>query len=177
MSAEECRVFVDNLKLLQEGVFDTDTKLFKELVRVPKNDPSKPERIGFILLSPNQHGFLCKSKLNIRANRSILAIIYDEQLGTLPAIHYTRYCRKSGRSFQQHYGYYTQGNAESVTYNDDALQLTYFMSSRETGFAIKLLTRFDSECLIEQISYKQAAEIYNHYNMYEKDRQDDTDNQ
>ena len=70
-----------------------------------------------------------------------------------------------------------KGNAESVTYNDDALQLTYFMPSRKTGFAIKRLTRFDSECLIGQISYKQPAEIYNHYNMYEKDRQDDTDNQ
>ena len=104
LSVEECRVFVDNLKLLQEGVFDTDTKLFKELVRVPKNDPSKPERIGFILLSPNQHCLLCKSKFNIRADRSVLAVIYDEQLGTLPATHYTRYCRKSGCSFQQHYG-------------------------------------------------------------------------
>ena len=79
----------------------------------------------------------------------------------MPAIHYTRYCRKSGCSFQQHYGYYTQGNAESVTYHDDALELTYFMSSRETGFAMKLLIRFDSECLIGQISYEQAAEIYN----------------
>ena len=56
LSAEECRVFVENL---QEGMFDTDTKLIKELVRVPKNDPSKPDRIGFILLSPNQHCILC----------------------------------------------------------------------------------------------------------------------
>ena len=85
----------------------------------------------------------------------------------MPAIHYTRYCRNSGCSFQQHYGYFTH-----------ALELTYFMSSRETGFAMKLLIRFDSECLIGQISYKQATEIYNHYNTYENpERQDNTDNQ
>lgn len=181
LSAEECRVFIENLKLLQEGVFDTDEKLIKELVRVPKSDSSKPDRIGFILLSPNQNCILCKSKLYIRVDRSVLAVIYDEELGTLLAVHYTRYCRKSGCSFQQHYGYYTQGSAESVIYNDDALELTYFMSTRETGFTMKLLRRFDSQCLIGQISYKQAADIYNHCNAYENsenpESQDKTNNQ
>lgn len=123
---------------------------------------------GIILLSPKQKCILCNSKLYIRSDRFALAVLYDDKLGTLPAIHYTRYCRKSGCSFQQHYGYYTCGSLDDVIYNDDALDLSYFMCSRETGFTTKLLIRFDSDCLIGQISYKQSAEIYNHYNNYEE---------
>ena len=167
LSGDQCRIFIENLKMMQEGAFDSDAKLTKELIRVAKNDPSKPHRIGIILLSPKQNCIVCNSKLYIRSDRFSLAVLYDHKLGTFPALHYTRYCRKSGCSFQQHYGYYTRGSLDDVIYNDDALDLPYFMCSRETGFTTKLLTHFDSDCLIGQISYKQSAEIYNHYNNYE----------
>ena len=49
----------------------------------------------------------------------------------------------------------------------DALLLPYFMCSRETGFSVEILKKFDMECLIGQISYKQCAEIYNSYHEYE----------
>lgn len=138
LSGDQCRIFIENLKMMQEEAFDSDAKLTKELIRVPKNDPSKPHRIGIILLSPKQKCILCNSKLYIRSDRFSLAVLYDHELGTLPALHYTRYCRKSGSSFQQHYGYCTCGNLDNVIYNDDALDLPYFMCSRETGFTKKL---------------------------------------
>ena len=54
-----------------------------------------------------------------------------------------------------------------MIYNDDALLLPYFMCSRETGFSMAHLIHIDSDLLIGQLSYKQSAEIYNHYNRYE----------
>ena len=167
LSTEECRVFVENMVTLQEGVFDSDIKLTRELVKVNKADPKRPEKIGLVLVSPNLFCILCKAKLYVRADRSSLAVIYDHELGTMPTIHYTRYCRTKGCSFQQHYGYYSKGDTDSIIYNSDALDQTYFMASRETGFTLNLLRRLDSECLIGQISYKQAAEIYNNYNKYD----------
>lgn len=41
------------------------------------------------------------------------------------------------------------------------------MASRETAFSTSYLKQFDVNCLIGQISYKQAADIYNYYNGYE----------
>ena len=152
---------------LHEGAFGPDMKLTRELVKVNKADPKRPEKIGFVLISPNSLCILCKAKLYVRADRSALAVIYDQELGTMPAIHYTRYCRTKGCSFQQHYGYYTEGDTDNVVYDSDALDQSYFMASRETGFALNLLRRLDSECLIGQISYKQAAEIHNNYNKYD----------
>ena len=98
---------------------------------------------------------------------SCMVTIYDHHYGSIPAIHYTRYCRKRGCSYQQHYGYHTNGDNNEVMYDSDCLELPYFMCSRETAFSIQILRRFDAECLIGQISYKQSAEIYNSYNGYE----------
>ena len=41
-------------------------------------------------------------------------------------------------------------------HNDDSTELDYFMSTRETAFRRSL----DAEILIDQLSYKQKAEIY-----------------
>ena len=101
----------------------------------------------------------------LRLDRSASAVIYDNIMGSLPATHYTKYCRKPGCSFQQHYGYSSSGSNNFV-YDENALDLPYFMCSRETGFSMKLLKRFDSECLLGQISYKQSTEIYNDYHGY-----------
>jgi len=164
--------FVD--KVIQERVFESDAKLTTELMKAAKNDTKSPEKIGMILVSPNTTCKKCALKLYIRPDRSTSAIVYDHQMGTIPAIHYMRYCRKKGCSFQQHYSYYTCGSSDHVTYNDDALDLPYFMCSRETGFSANLLKHFDSDCLLGQISYKQSAEIYNHYNEYEDELNSDS---
>lgn len=121
LSADECRVFVENMLVLKEGVFDSDEKLTRELVRINKTDPKRPERIGVVLISPNQFCIFCGSHLYVRSDRNSLAVIYDQELGTLPAIHYTRYCRQKDCCFQQHYGYYTKGYADNITYNHDNL--------------------------------------------------------
>jgi len=167
LSEQDARVFVDNVKYLNPSIFDSDYKLTKELVKVPKTS-GENEKIGIPLISPNDKCFFCESKLNIRADRSVQATLYDSQHGSLPAIHYTRYCRKKGCSFNQHYGYYTRGDSSEATYNDDAQQLPYFMCSRETAFSTEILRRFDIECLIGQVSYKQAEEIFNYYHGYEQ---------
>lgn len=161
---EEARVFIENLLLLNEEVFKSDICLIKELVRIPKCF----DKIGMVLVSSVEDCVCCKSKLYIRSDRSTAAIVYDHDLGPLLAIHYTKYCRKTGCSLQQHYGYYSVDNKE-VIYDNNALELPYFMCSRETGFSVSNLKQFDAECLLGQISYKQGAEIYNDYHGYNSD--------
>ena len=164
LSPEEARIFIDNLLVLNKDVFESDICLIKELVRIPKS----LYKIGMVLVSSVEECVRCKSKLYIRSDRSTAAVVYDHNLGPLPAIHYTKYCRKSGCSLQQHYGYYGVDNKE-VIYNSNALELPYFMCSRETGFSVSNLKRLDAECLLGQISYKQSAEIYNDYHGYNSD--------
>jgi len=168
LTGQDARVFIDNVRYLNPSVFDSDYKLTKELVKMPKSS-SGDEKIGIPLISPNDKCLFCRSKLYIRADRCVQAILYDSLYGSLPAIHYTRYCRKKNCSFNQHYGYYTRSDCSEATYNNDAQQLPYFMCSRETAFSTEILRKFDIECLIGQISYKQAAEIFNCYHGYECD--------
>jgi len=163
----EAKVFIENLKYLNPGVFECDVELMKQLVRIPKHSTRDQEYIGMVLVSPVELCIICGYKLSIRQDRLVCAVIYDDYLGSMPALHYTRYCRRKGCSLQQHYGYYTQGDSSEVTYNDNALSLPYFMCSRETAFSMKLLHKLDMECLIGQISYKQSAEIYNSWHGYE----------
>lgn len=170
LSGDEARVFVQNLQVFNPNVFDSDFKLTKELVKTTKGDSPGSDKVGIILRYPVELCVICNSKLCIRQDRSVQATVYDEKLGTMPAIHYTRYCRKKGCSLQQHYGYYTKSDTSEVMYNNDALSLSYFMCSRETAFSIEILKKFDMECLIGQISYKQCAEIYNSYHEYECDQ-------
>lgn len=169
LTGNEARIFVENLQVFNADVFVSESELTKELVRAPKNDLTQPEKIGVILLSSIENCIICNSKLYIRHDRSVQATLYDPTFGSMPAIHYTRYCRKKGCSLQQHYGYYTKGDSSEVIYNNDALTLSYFMCSRETAFSMEILKKFDIECLIGQISYKQCAEIFNNYHGYECD--------
>lgn len=74
---------------------------------------------------------------------------------------------KEGLLDEKHYGYYTRGDSSEVTYNDDALSLPYFMCFRKTSFSMEILKKFDMECVIGQLSYKQRAEIYNGYHGYD----------
>lgn len=129
LSGNEVRVFVQNLQVFNPNVFDSDFKLTKELAKAPKGDSPESDKIGVILVSAIELCVICNSKLYIRQDRSVQATLYDEKLGTMPAIHYTRYCSKKGCSLQQHFGYYTKGDTSEVLYNSDALSLPYFMCS------------------------------------------------
>lgn len=104
---------------------------------------------------------MCSSKLSVREDRASVVTLYDDQLGTMPATHYAKYCRKKGCSYVQHYGFSTNGAQSEVTYDQDWSLLPYFMSSQETAFSLEMLRRLDAEILHGQISYKQRADIYN----------------
>ena len=43
------------------------------------------EKIGLILISPIECCIVCGSKLSVRQDRSVQAIIYDDYYGTFPA--------------------------------------------------------------------------------------------
>jgi len=118
-----------------------------------------------VLVSSVEECVSCKSKLYIRSDRNTTAVTYNHDLGLIPAIHHTTYCRKTGCSLQQYYGYYSIDNKD-VTYNSSVLKLPYFMCSRETGFSVSNLKWFDTECLLGPISYKHGAEICNDYHGY-----------
>ena len=64
----------------------------------------------------------------------------------------------------QYYGYNKTTN-NNVQYSSNSSSLTYFISSQETAFEMKLLRQL--ELLIGQISYKQKADIYNILNGYD----------
>lgn len=149
---------------MDNGALASDRELIEEIVMMKRvgSDAS----LGIILISSKTKCITCGSKLYTRGGRTSNVTLYDDRLGTLPATHYTRYCRRKGCSFQQHYGYYTQGDCSEVKYDNDWQKELYFMSSRETAFCLDMLRRLDKEVLIGQISYKQRAELYNDIHGY-----------
>ena len=56
---------------------------------------------------------------------------------------------------------------DAIHFNHDWKKLLYFISSRETGFEMSMLNRFDAELLLGQIPYSQRADIYNYQLGYE----------
>lgn len=171
LDPEQALQLVENIQYLDSEVFVPEVELVKEIVSVKRSGSDMP--LGIILLSSNNECKNCRSKLYIRGSRVANVTIYDDRLGTVPATHYTRYCRKKGCSFQQHYGYYTQGDCGEVRYDRDWWTLPYFMSSRETALSMDMLCRLDKEILIGQISYKQRAELYNDIHGYSRKSTDD----
>ena len=117
--------------------------------------------LGIVLVSKNDKCAFCSSTLYIREDRPSTVTIYDDTLGTVMATHYCKYCRRPGCSYQQYYGFSTQGKLGEVVYDSDWQSLPYFMSSRDTAFALEMLQRLDAEILHGQLSYKQRADIYN----------------
>ena len=155
---------VENLEVIDSGVFTSDRDLIMDIVSM-KNS-GNDDLLGVVLISEKVSCRYCGSRLHIRSDRSMKVTIYDDNVGTLPGTHYTKYCRKRGCSFQQHYGYYSQGDTGDVKYDDDWSKLPYFMSTRETALSMDMLCRFDREILIGQLSYKQRADLYNDIHGY-----------
>lgn len=158
LDPEQARQIIENLEVIDGEALTTDDKLLKEITT---SDASTREPVGIVLMSENDSCQYCGSQLHIRADRASRITLYDDSLGTVPSTHYTKYCRKRGCSFQQHYGYCTQGNVSEVKYDNNWFKLPYFLSTRETAFSMNMLRRLDKEILIGQISYKQRADIFN----------------
>ena len=165
ITPEQARALSENIQTLNSSAFDTDEKLFKELLQL-ELPTTKP--LGIPLISDNNVCFLCGSNLLVRKDRPARMIVYDMSRGTLPASHFHKYCSRRMCSFTQYYGYYTKGGPQSCQsiYNGDWQSLPYFVSSKETAFSMNLLKRLDAEIVIGHLSYKQRADIYNHVHSY-----------
>lgn len=164
LTSDLAHQFVENLEVLDKEAFTSDLQLMEEIVGMERQGSDTP--LGVVLISMNDKCYNCASLLYIRADRPSTVTIYDDSVGTLPGTHYTKYCRRKGCSFQQHYGYYTNGELSEMKYDDDWLSHKYFLATRETAISIEMLRRLDQEILIGQLSYKQRADIYNEVHGY-----------
>ena len=125
------------------------------------------EHVGVVLMSKKQNCTECEEKL-LRADHLSNVTLYTDSYGTLPAVHYHKYCRnhKKGCSLVQYYGYHTKGLFQ-LHFDADWEENKYLISSQETAFELQLLSKFDVELLIGQLSYKQRAKMYNVIHNYE----------
>ena len=132
VTADDCRLFAENITSLDTTAFATDAELLIELCSIPRGPHSAT---GLVLISPQG------------PDRFSKLVVFNEKQGTLPATHYTKYCRKKGCSYQQHYGYHSFGNGSEVFYERSCLDSEYFVSSRETAFSTEMLKKLDVEIL------------------------------
>ena len=157
ITPEQIKAITENLQVFNATAFVTDHQLQKELVflQIPRKKP-----LGVILISPENNCLVCGSELKLRKDRSSSIVLYDDCLGTIPGAHFHKFCSRRTCSFVQHYGYYCIES--QVIFNQNWNQLSYFISSRETGFSLKILRELDASVLIGQISFKQQADMYNY---------------
>ena len=143
----------------------SDKDLQKELFEL---DGFQGHPLGIVLVSAKQTCGMCGQKLLIRADRPSFPVVYSDELGTICGTHFRKYCSNSslGCSFPQHYGFYSHGNDSEIMYDEDCLDLPYFVSTNQTIFHTKMLSNLTTEILLGQLSYKQKAEIYNYSHGY-----------
>lgn len=164
---EKLRILLENLAFINERAFDTDKTLLEDLFQLKREGGNL---LGIVLMPENSVCKACGGNLKLRSDRPTSLTVYTEELGTIPATAYRKYCKNShkGCAFTQHYGYHCFNNDESMIADSNWAELPYFISTSKTGFATAFLQKFDTELLIGQISYKQKADIYNVYHKYEK---------
>lgn len=150
----QIKLLTENITFIDKDSLVSDDSLLKELVFMPFG---KREHVGLSLISDKEHCESCGGKLLLRSDRPSNITLYTESYGTLPAIHYRKYCAnsKQGCNVVQHFGYHTKGRPSKLYYDIDWEELQYIISSQETAFEISLLQKYDFELLIGQVSYKQ----------------------
>lgn len=162
---EEVKVLLENINCLEQRAFHTDAELIAELhtQRSSQNHP-----LGVVLISSNKICRLCGGNLLIRSDRPSTLTLYTENMGTVLATHYRKYCQnyRKGCTFTQHYSYHSNSDDE-VIYDVNWDDLPYFLSSNQTAFSTTFLSKFEAEILLGQMSYNQKSNIYNYYNKYE----------
>lgn len=97
LTAEQVKILVENLEVMDAETFTIEPGLFHQMVTM--SYPGTGTRMGIVLISNKKNCEVCGSALKIRADRSSLVTLYDDRMGTLPATHFTKYCRKTGCSF------------------------------------------------------------------------------
>ena len=60
----------------------------------------------------------------------------------------------------------TEGLSSQVTFDLEWESLPYFVSSRESVFSMDMLSRFNAEIILGQLSFKQCADVYNFVQKY-----------
>ena len=164
-SEEEVKILIENIHFIDKSALDSDSVLWKELC---DSKGFGDHTLGVVLVSSKTTCDLCGEHLLVREDRPSFPIIYTEN-GTLSGTHFRKYCSKQwmGCPFTQHYGYHQRGNTSECYYDDNCLELTYFLSSNVTAFQMKIMHSLSAEILLGQLSYKQKAEIYNYLHGYD----------
>ena len=165
---EEVKVLLENIHCLEQRAFHTDVELLAEL-HTHKGIQNHP--LGVVLISPNTTCQLCGGDLLIRSDRPSTLTLYTDNMGTVLATHFRKYCHnyRKGCSFTQHYSYHSTSGDDGteVIYDVNWDNLPYFLSSNQTAFSTTFLSKFEAEILLGQMSYNQKSDVYNYYNKYE----------
>lgn len=163
VTEENVKVMIENLQVFNDHAFYSDKQLLSEFLSF---SPNGGRPIGIALISNATICKLCGGKLLLKKDRPSHVTIYTQTFGTVVGSHFHKYCQnfRSGCNFRQFYGYHSSGSQHLYDCNWD--QLDYLVSTSETAFEISMLSAFDVELLIGQISYKQKADIYNLTNKY-----------
>ena len=166
INIEKVRLYLENTKCLDANSFCDDYSLRKELIT---HEGFQGHSIGIVLISCNNACKICSGKLLVKKNRPSFPVVYDDDLGTVSSTHFRKFCHNSakGCTFTQHYGYYTLGNDSEMLYDNNCLDLPYFLSTGMTAISTKILTSLSAEILLGQMSYRQKAEVYNYIHGYD----------
>ena len=173
LDVHTARLLMENLKVLNKAAFAQDPELTDQIISLP-NCKGKPT--GIVLMPSQGTCKRCGTKLLLRSDRPSRLTLYTERMGTVPALHYHKYCpnQKSACKLVQHYGYVTVGDQNGIIYDTEWHTLPFFVSSQETAIEISMLKKYNAELLIGQVSYKQKADIYNYHNGYDNTRKQST---
>ena len=90
VSASQVKLLMENLEILNQQAFSSDLVLTKELLSTESKSLSQP--LGVVLVSAKKTCRSCGTKLLLRGDRSSRITLYTEQLATVPATHYHKYC-------------------------------------------------------------------------------------
>ena len=88
VSSSQVKLLMENLEILNQQAFSSDLILTRELL----STESKSQPIGVVLVSGKKTCRSCGTKLLLRGDRPSRITLYTEQLATLPATHYHKYC-------------------------------------------------------------------------------------
>lgn len=164
---DKIRVLLENIQELDETAFRTDTELTSDLDLGSHPSVQSGVPLGVILISTNNTCKSCGGKLLVRSDRPSSMSLYTDNMGTVPATHYRKYCQNycKGCTFTQHYSYHSTSDDDGavLVYDSNWADLPYFVSTSKTAFSTAFLERFDAEILIGQVSYKQKSDIHNYY--------------
>jgi hypothetical protein len=115
INPDAVRVTMENIKFINPNAFTLEIDLLKQLISMPYGSAEQP--LGMQLVPQDSECKLCKGTLVLCGDRPSRITLYTDTLGTAPANHYHKYCRKRGCTFVQYYGYSKSGSG--IQYDDN----------------------------------------------------------